>query len=114
VAGTTTAGAGTYTTQNGKYTRVGNVVTFVLEINQTAHTGTGNMIVTGLPFTSQSTIDCPVDIRATNLTFSNQLSAVVPKNTTQINLETFSTGAGVAALAMDTSCNFWISGTYLL
>jgi hypothetical protein len=55
-----------------------------------------------------------VDIRATNLTFSNQLSAVVPKNTTQINLETFSTGAGVAALAMDTSCNFWISGTYLL
>lgn len=48
-------GTTTYTTQNGKYTKIGNVVTYALEINVIL-LGTGsNFIVSGLPFTCSST-----------------------------------------------------------
>ena len=114
VAGTTTAGAGTYTTQAGRYTRIGNRVFFNLQIVQTAHTGTGNMVVTGLPFTSESTMRIPLDLRCDSLTFTGQLSAYVQSNSTQIVLETLASGATPTALAMDTACSFWISGQYLV
>ena len=48
--GTTTAGVGTYTGQTGFYTRVGNIVTVLLHLTWTAHTGDGNLTVAGLPF----------------------------------------------------------------
>lgn len=114
VAGTTTAGAGTYTTQAGKYTRIGNRVYFNLQIVQTAHTGTGNMVITGLPFTSESTMHIPLDLRCDSLTFTGQLSAYVQSNSTQIVLETLASGAAPTALAMDAACSIWISGQYLV
>jgi hypothetical protein len=52
IDGTTTAGVGTYTVQNGKYTKIGDIVTFTIQITWSAHTGTGNMVVANLPFTS--------------------------------------------------------------
>jgi hypothetical protein len=52
--GGTTAGTTTYTTQNGNYTKVGNVVTVWGEITVTAATGTGNLRFGGFPFTSGS------------------------------------------------------------
>lgn len=55
VVGTTTAGAGTYSIQVGRYTKTGNRVDFTIHLAWSAHTGTGNMEVSGLPFTSQAT-----------------------------------------------------------
>ena len=49
--GATTAGTGTYTNQFGLYTKVGRLVTFSLYLSWTAHTGTGNLRISGLPFT---------------------------------------------------------------
>jgi len=49
LVGSGTAGVGTYTQQLGKWSKTGNVVHFNLGLAWTAHTGTGNMIVTGLP-----------------------------------------------------------------
>jgi hypothetical protein len=49
--GQTTAGTTTYTTQNGYYTRIGNLVTCIALIQITAATGTGNVTLAGLPFT---------------------------------------------------------------
>jgi len=49
VAGTTTAGTGTYTTQSGTVVQTGNQVHVQMEITWTAHTGTGNIAVTGIP-----------------------------------------------------------------
>jgi hypothetical protein len=50
VAGTTTAGTATYADQNGRYTKIGNVVYFRIDIVWTGHTGTGGLSITGLPF----------------------------------------------------------------
>lgn len=52
VSGTVTAGSATYLTQNGSYTRVGNKVFFDIQLNWNTGTGTGNLRITGLPFTS--------------------------------------------------------------
>jgi hypothetical protein len=50
IIGTTTAGAGTYSAQNGTYTKVGRAVSFQLYLQWSAHTGTGSMRVANLPF----------------------------------------------------------------
>jgi len=54
VIGSTTAGTGVYTTQVGKYTKIGNLVTVTAYISLTAHTGTGNLRLSGLPFANSS------------------------------------------------------------
>jgi hypothetical protein len=54
VQGSTTAGTCTYTVQSGNFQRVGNVVTFQLQVGWSGHTGTGNIEIKGLPFTSKN------------------------------------------------------------
>ena len=54
VIGATSAGVGTYGTQVGYYTKVGNLVTIRAALNWTAHTGTGVMRLGGLPFNVNS------------------------------------------------------------
>jgi Pectate lyase superfamily protein len=51
VSGTSTAGTGTYTTQSGTVVQTGNTVHVQMEITWTAHTGTGNTVITGIPTT---------------------------------------------------------------
>lgn len=51
MTGTTTAGTTTHTVQTGNYIRVGNLVTVNFTVTWSAATGTGNMLVYGLPFT---------------------------------------------------------------
>ncbi len=54
LTGETTAGTTTYTTQTGVYTKIGRQVTCIVSIVYTAATGTGNMLLGGLPFTIAS------------------------------------------------------------
>jgi len=55
VVGTTTAGTTTYTTQQGYYTKIGNLVWCSLVIVITGATGTGAARFGSLPFTSNNT-----------------------------------------------------------
>jgi hypothetical protein len=48
--GTSSAGTGTYTQQIGSYTKIGNRVMFNCRVAWSAHTGTGDMFISGLPF----------------------------------------------------------------
>jgi hypothetical protein len=52
VQGSTTAGVATYGTRIGKYTKIGNTVNIMCSLSWTAHTGSGDTLVAGLPFTS--------------------------------------------------------------
>jgi hypothetical protein len=54
VAGSSTAGTATYTTQEGTYTKVGRLVTFRVYVVWTGGTGVGFMDVTGLPYASSA------------------------------------------------------------
>jgi len=61
-AGATSAGSYTFTTQAGAYTKIGNRVTvdFKLLNIVTGSVGSGNVQITGLPFTVQNTVDLNV------------------------------------------------------
>jgi hypothetical protein len=52
--GGTTAGTTTYSAQVGKYTKIGRQVSLTCNVNATALTGTGNLILGGMPFTGAS------------------------------------------------------------
>jgi hypothetical protein len=52
--GTTTAGTGSYTFQAGSYTKVGRLVTIYGGMQFSSGTGTGNLQISGLPFSSNN------------------------------------------------------------
>jgi hypothetical protein len=54
IIGESTAGAGTYIAQAGNYTKIGRMVHVQGYVDWSAHTGTGNMAIGALPYTSIS------------------------------------------------------------
>jgi hypothetical protein len=117
VEGTTTAGTGTYTAQVGRYTKTGNRVQYNFVVLWTAHTGTGNLRVAGLPFTSQPAVNNlhPAAIYSSNLTTpaNHYPVAAVGNNTTTLSVFSIATGgSALALLAMDTAATLYVSGYY--
>jgi hypothetical protein len=117
IVGTSTAGTGTYTTQVGRYTKIGNRVYFTAYIVWTAHTGTGNMRASALPFTSNSTANNFNAVSVWNaniaLTASNLLTAYVEVNSTSVTLTQYPVGGGAsAAVPIDTAASLIVSGHY--
>jgi hypothetical protein len=108
IVGTTSAGTGTYTLQAGWYTKIGNQVFITITIRWTAHTGTGNMKITGLPFTSNNATTNPATYTSyfanIALTANNVPAALQDQGTSEINLRQLPTGGGAATnVPMDTA-----------
>jgi hypothetical protein len=118
ISGTTAAGTGTYITQVAIYTKIGRIVTFQLNISWSAHTGTGNIVIEGLPFTSYtvtSTQSAATIGYADGVAFTagGTLIAYLQTNSTQVQLRQIPSGGGtVASVPMDTAGALFISGTY--
>jgi hypothetical protein len=118
ISGTTTAGTGTYTAQFGVYTKVGSVVTVQVNLGISNHTGTGNILLSGLPFTSFATTDYwgVISIGYVNnlaLTALNFPTGIINVNTTYASLYQSPTGGGAAtAVPMDTSFGIIYTATY--
>lgn len=112
VSGTTAAGAGTYTDQNGQYIKIGRLVAFRFRAAWSAHTGTGNIIF-NIPFAAANdTYSWPLSVLSNTLTFTGQLTAATLSNTSTGGLFTISSGGGITALPMDTTALVNISGVY--
>lgn len=115
ISGTGTAGVGTYGTRLGTYTKTGRVVVCHWYTNISSHTGTGNIALSGLPFTSEasSIAACAVYHSNMGLTAGYTAQAQVTNGQTTINLEQVSTGGGAtAAVALDTSFVLSMTITY--
>lgn len=52
VVGGTSAGTATYTVQQGRFTRIGRLVAVSGQVNWSGHTGTGELRISGLPYTT--------------------------------------------------------------
>ena len=118
IIGVSTAGTGTYTIQVGRYAKVGANVTFTLNLTWTAHTGTGAMRITGLPFgTLNATNVYPTWVimaDALSLTASNFPICNGDINSTLIYLAQTPTGGGAqTTIPMDTAGQIIISGSYI-
>ena len=79
VAGSVAAGTGTYTSQSGFYTRMGNTVTFSFNVTWTSHTGTGAITILNMPFLGYNigngTFPCEVFSIATVKPYCTPISA---------------------------------------
>jgi hypothetical protein len=116
INGTSVAGAATYTTQVGQYVKIGSLVWIDIELNWTAHTGTGNLIVNGLPFTSALSIGPALSIYAQNIgmTAGNVMTCLLSPGSTQVLLrQTPVGGGGASQVPMDGSGSIIISGFYM-
>jgi hypothetical protein len=115
--GTTTAGTGTYSTQVGAYTKIGNQVTFDIVIAWSAHTGTGNLQISGLPFTQRTTNGerYSYSIVAELLTYTGTLTTLNAGGNTTISLFSQNSASGLASVAMDGNVSYMvITGTYFV
>lgn len=119
VVGATTAGAGTYTVQVGRFTRIGRNVTIQIQLTWSAHTGTGIMTVAGLPFTNiTSTAATALAVSYDGLTVGagKQLTAYVGSGATAVQLSACDpAGGAVTPLNVDSAVNLLLlSGTYFV
>jgi hypothetical protein len=119
IVGTSTAGTATYVANGrvGRYTKIGNRVFFDLYLSWTAHTGTGNLEINGLPFTVQNTTNLNRNYTAifsgVALTAGNIGAAYTAPGSDGIALRQMPTGGGsVAVIPMDTSAQISISGCF--
>jgi hypothetical protein len=116
IKGTTSAGTGTYTSQIGRYTKIGDRVLFDIVIAWSAHTGSGNMRIAGLPYTPNSSgfKSCAIGQFADiALTVSTYASAFVRDDAAEIQLNELLVGGGASGVvAMDGSGGIYVSGSY--
>jgi hypothetical protein len=113
IEGTTTAGVGTYTAQSGTYVKNGNIVTFQLVLNWSAHTGTGDIRIAGFPYAAINGEPVPVGwVWANLLTITGQATFGLNAGQTSGPLGAINNGAFLA-VAMDTAADLRISGSYL-
>ena len=118
VQGSTTAGTGTYAASTGIYTKIGNLVTVQAYMNITAHTGTGNIQLSDLPFTSFATADRYATanigyIQNCALTAGSFPLGFISPNTTFVGLYQNATGGGaMVPVPMDTSFAIMYTATY--
>jgi hypothetical protein len=111
IVGITTAGTGTYTVQSGAYIKVGLLKYVVGTVTWTAHTGTGNMRITGLP--SVVNTDGLGIMTYTNLTVSGTPYLFLTDGQSYMNVFTRPTAGGTpTAVAMDTAATITFSFCY--
>lgn len=117
IAGDGTAGAGTYTGQTGKYTRIGNVVHYSISLSWTAHTGAGGMRINGLPFAIAFSGQAASLYYSGLIPASNKDISVKTGAAASTYLEFFSTDVttGIATVfTLDTNALVVISGSYFV
>lgn len=117
IAGTSTTGTGTYSSQLGRYTKVGNRVYFTAYIVWSAHTGTGSMLVASLPFVSNSTTSNYNSVLSYNsgvsMTAGYIMQAYVGFGVSTVTLAQVPTGGGSAInVSMDTAGEMIVTGVY--
>ena len=115
IVGSSTAGAGTYTTQVGHYARIGNIVFYSITLVWTAHTGTGNLRIGGLPVTAANNGNFPpASVYFSNLTLAaagNKVMVIVNANSTI--MLAYEVGSGASSLLqLDTAGSLYLSGIY--
>lgn len=112
VSGSSSAGVTTYVNQSGRYTKYGNVVSFSLLVEWSGQTGSGNILIGGLPFTASVTEpQCPIWVFANSLTITGQATYTVSSGGNFGTLGAVNNGS-YTTVAMDTAALLRISGEY--
>ena len=119
VVGSSSAGTVTYVTRVGRYTKIGNRVFYQFTVIWNSGTGTGNLRVTGLPFTnaSGSGFNPPQTIAIQNITLTANHYVVgdCPQGQSRIDVYSQPTGGGATAdVAYDAAGDIYCAGHYFV
>lgn len=109
LSGTTTAGSGTYTSRAGYYTKIGNRVLFQLSVVCSAHTGTGPMVLSGLPFPASNNINTPVHAAVADNNFTGSIGGQVVANSSTVTLPSLN----MASALFTPTFTLLVSGEYM-
>lgn len=110
VDGSMSAGTGTYSVQLGRYTKVGRLVHVSILLTWSAHNGTGNMRISGLPFATGMSHGIPVAY-ATDITIAGVPVALVSGAASVIAIYAMNNGAS-HPLAIDTAATMYFNFCY--
>jgi hypothetical protein len=114
--GLSTAGAGTYSLQSGKFERVGQWCHFTLGMAWSAHTGTGNLAITGLPYLGDADQSQAVSVYGDGLTIGAGYQVVgwIPNNQAVVQIRRMlAAGGAIDGVAMDTAVTeLTVTGCY--
>lgn len=111
VKGTSSNGSKVVTNSEGKYVRVGNLVTVSGFINYNTFTGTGSQLISGLPYAVAN--QSMFLISAQNLNFTGQLFGLVETGESDVRLRTTTSGSAVSDVPADQAAILWVSGSYI-
>jgi len=118
IIGSSTAGAGTYSLQEGFYTKIGRQVTVTGVIVWSAHTGTGIMRVDGLPYTIKNdNTYSSFALQYGTLTVSALAIAIIVTRPGQTYLqvdETVAGGSSQSGVTVDTAASLYFQATYFV
>lgn len=117
IAGSSSAGTATYTSQYGAYSRIGNMVVVQINLEWTGHTGTGDMLVTGFPFIFAAAASFyPMATMVQNIVLPAGALSVVTDGinaTTTAEVACSIDNAPIAQVQMDAAGSVFLMGAYL-
>lgn len=117
VEGSTVAGTATYTTQTIRYTYVGKVVFFELRLVWSGGTGSGNLLITGLPFNAGNYGTFPpatISLADITLTAGSIPVGTIESNAAFIRIQEIPSGGGATLnVPYDAAGAITLSGHYL-
>lgn len=119
IFGTNSAGVATYVTRVGVYTKIGNVVNFAINLEWSAHSGTGGFRISGLPFALKTLTGYweTYAIFPYNINLASGYDTSVAWNATgetTIYLHQYNNLGVITNMVVDTVGNMVISGKYLV
>jgi len=119
VIGTSTAGTASYSSQTGKYTKVGNLVTIACNVTWNSATGTGAMLIAGFPFTTsnQNGINPNGGVMMNNVDLPNgtvNITTYVENNKTSAYFYITTDNGAWAPVAMDSAGEIYMTVTYFV
>jgi hypothetical protein len=115
ISGSTTAGVFTYGVREGKYTKVGDLVSIniAMQVTATATSPVGNVLLTGLPFSAGAQFPSFTIGWSQYITFADQLGAYGGgAQITLRNMLNGGSGANLDGSALGSTFYIFISGTY--
>ena len=114
VIGTTTAGVGTYSVNTGRLVLNDNNAQFSLEIAWSAHTGTGDISVAGLPLLSRFGNPSALQITSlSGLVPAGSLQAYIAGGSSTILISAVNTAGTVSNVPLPPVGHLVVSGTYM-
>jgi hypothetical protein len=113
VVGTSSAGSATYVTRAVSATRIGNRVFVSGTLAWSAHTGTGNLKITGLPYAAHASGRTAFSISCDNLVFgSGTPIGYLENSSTEVTIFLQVAGGPDTAIAMDTAATIYLNFSY--